>query len=94
MNPNAVVYLKEVKGQGQPSIAYRLWNGEQQIFEISPELSADEAIAKVLQAARDPDLDEGATAAATSNAAAAPSPSFPVSSPSSSAAPAADKPLR
>jgi hypothetical protein len=125
MNPNAVVYLKEVKGQGTPSIAYRLCefanaaasiprhahqlhlsllfslffdfagNGEQKVFEITPKMSADEALAKLLKIARDPELDEP-TAAATStkDAGAAAATAAAAAAPVSGAAAEAAKPLR
>lgn len=60
MNPNAVIYLQENRGQGPASISYRLWKGPdiEKQFEITKTLSPEEVIAKVLMAARDPEVND------------------------------------
>lgn len=60
MNPNAVIYLQEYRGQGPATIDYRLWKGPdvQKSFEITKVLTPEEVVAKVLMAARDPDIND------------------------------------
>ena len=55
MNPNAVIYMREIYGQGTPEIEYELYtNNEKKSFEIKPQFSPDEVIAKLMMNARDP----------------------------------------
>ena len=104
MNPNAVIYLREMRGQGTPSISYSLcaWiffssrprpssltlspppslfapaisgvpadGGAPKAMEITPSLTPDEVVAKVMMAARDPDLAASGGVAPSELAAAA-----------------------
>jgi hypothetical protein len=94
MNPNAVIYLREVKGQGCPEVDYELCESgaahpawglrlcdsqllqvagtppetPKKTFEIKKAYTSAEVIAKVLMAARDPEVPtppgRGAAAAA------------------------------
>lgn len=69
MNPNAVIYLKEIKGQGTPQFIYELWDGKKKSFELK-DLTPEEAVAKLMMAARDPadDAEAAASGAAASSA--------------------------
>lgn len=71
MNPNAVIYLKEIKGQGTPEFIYELWDGKKKAFEIK-DMTPEETLAKLMMAARDPadDVPSSASSAAAPAAAA------------------------
>ncbi len=91
MNPNAVVYLREIKGQGLASVEYSLWKGKDaaapKSFEITKQLTAEEVVAKVLMAARDPDLDDSKTMAASASAGASAGASAPATATAGGASP-------
>lgn len=70
LNPAADVQLVKQKDSAPAVLEYELWSGETKSFEIKPRFTPELVIAKVMMAARDPELDHETDAADAAEAAA------------------------
>ena len=97
MNPNAVVYLREAKGQGTPAVEYTLWTeggATTHSFEVKGSLTPEDVVAKVMMASRDPALGDAPDAAAAPAAGAATGAAAAAAAAAASGGPAPAAPAR